>query len=172
MDVLVNVVGIRPHKPVWEYDYDEWKHVFDVNLHSTFFLAKALAPGMMQRKSGNIIALGAVLSLIARPHTALETACKHGLYGLIKSIALDFGQYGIRANLLILGNIENKRANPERYPWEARSKTETSGGGTRTLLMGRMGTSQDVANVALFLASDRSSYITGDRIVCGGGKYM
>ena len=126
---------------------------------------------MIERKSGNIIALGAVLSLRPTRHTGLETACKHGLYGLIKSIALDFGQYGIRANLLILGNIENRRGRPEWYPWETKGPNEAPGG-TKFLLMGRKGTSQEVANVALFLASDRSSYITGDRIICGGGKYM
>ena len=170
VDVLVNVVGIRPHKPVWEYDYDEWKHVFDVNLHSTFYLAKALAPGMMERKCGSIIALGGVNALTPGWHAAAIAASKHGLHGLIKSLALDLGPYGIRANLLNLGHIVNKRLHPEWYP-DTGGETNTPAKLARTPL-GRTGTPEEVANVAVFLASDESSYVTGDRIVCCGGRYM
>src|SRR5262245_12070261 len=113
VDSLVSVAAIRPHMDVWEYSYDVWQHVFAVNVHATFCLAKALAPGMMERKTGNIIALGAGSSLTARPRGACEAACKHSLYGLIKSLALELGPYGIRANLLVLSQIMNERRNPE-----------------------------------------------------------
>src|SRR5688572_24316797 len=56
VDVLVSVAGMRPHRDFWEYSYDEWQQMFAVNLHSTFYLAKALAPEMMRRKSGSIVA--------------------------------------------------------------------------------------------------------------------
>src|SRR4029079_9543047 len=111
VDVLVCAAALRNYKAFCDYNYDEWHQTFEVNVHSTFYLAKALIPGMVERKSGNIIALGAVLSLTAYRNTAVETPCKHGLYGLIKAMALEFGPHGIRANLLILGNIENQRAN-------------------------------------------------------------
>ncbi|MBI4191142.1 MAG: SDR family oxidoreductase [Betaproteobacteria bacterium] len=174
VDTLVSVAAIRPHKYFREISYDEWHQVFAVNLHSTFYLAKALAPTMMQRKSGNIIALGGLSALTAQPLQALVAATKHGLYGLIKSLALELGPYGIRANLIAVGLIDTERRNPEWYPEAAggRPESETSAWRVEQTVLGRKGTPQDVANVALFLASDQSSYVTGDRIVCAGGKYM
>ena len=177
VDVLVSVAGIRPHKPCWEYGYDEWHKVFAVNLHATFYLAKALAPGMIERKSGSIIALGSVVSMTAHANSAVEVASKHGLYGLIKSLAMDLGPYGVRANLLALSSIENQVRNPEWYRnsdgsiRDKHSDVYVSAKRASTPLR-RMGKPQEVAKVALFLASDESSYITGDRIVCGGGRYM
>src|SRR4051794_7298219 len=87
-----------------------------------------------------------------------------------KAIALELGAYGIRANLIALSTIENVRANPEWYP--------ERGGGSYSeselvdVPLRRLGKPQDVATVAVFLASDQSSCVTGDRILCAGGKYM
>ena len=173
VDVLVNVVGIRPHKLPWEYNYDEWQQVFAVNLHSTFYLAKALAPGMIKRgKGGSIIALGGNSALTASsPNGAAVVASKHGLHGLIKSLAQALGPYGVRANLLALASIENnERLNPEWYPETGGDPNDSAKLASTPL--GRFGKPQEVANVALFLASDESSYITGDRICCSGGRYM
>ena len=170
VDVLVNVAGRRPHQDFWEISYEEWHRVFAVNLHSTFYLAKALAPRMMERKSGSIIALGGLASLTSMPQRAHVVASKTGLYGLIKSLALELGPYGIRANLIALSLIENVRLNPEWYP-ETGSGPHAGAEVAATALR-RTGKPQEVANVALFLASDESSYVTGDRIICAGGKYM
>ena len=173
VDVLVSVAGLRPHKDFWKYDYAEWDQVFAVNVHSTFYLAKALAPGMMERKAGSIVALGGRASLTSEPIGAAVVASKHALYGLIKSLALELGPYGIRANLIALSNIQNKRLNPEWYADRVGEEvTNTMGGDPDTSPLGRTGTPQEVANVALFLASDASSYVTGDRIICAGGKVM
>ena len=173
VDILVSVAGMRPHKDFWKYDYDEWQQVFAVNVHSTFYLAKALAPAMMKRKTGSIIALGGRASLTSEPIGAAVVATKHGLYGLIKSLALELGPYGIRANLLALSNIENTRLNPEWYADRVdNAVVNTTGGDPKDSPLGRVGTRQEVANVALFLASDDSSYVTGDRIICAGGKVM
>jgi 3-oxoacyl-[acyl-carrier protein] reductase len=170
VDVLVTVAGMRLHKPFWEISYDEWHQVFAVNLFSTFYLAKALGPRMMERgKGGSIIALGGMASLTSQPERAHVVASKTGLYGLIKSLALELGPYGIRANLIALSLIDNKRLNPEWYP-------ETGGVHTSaeidSIPLGRTGKPQEVANVALFLASNESSFVTGDRIICAGGRYM
>ena len=173
VDVLVNVVGIRPHKVLWEYGYDEWQRIFAVNLHSTFYFAKALAPGMIERgKGGSIIALGGNSSLTAGPMAAgAVVASKHGLHGLIKGLAQAFGPYGVRANLLALGSIENsERRNPEWYA--GTGGDPNTGDKLAKTPMGRFGTPGEVANAALFLASDESSYITGDRLCCSGGAYM
>lgn len=170
VDVLVSVAGMRPHKPFWEISYDEWNQVFAVNLHSTFYLAKALAPAMMERgKGGSIIALGGMASLTSQPRRAHVVASKTGLHGLIKSLALELGPYGIRANLIALSLIDNKRLNPEWYP---KTGGVTTSAELDSVPLGRTGKPQEVANVALFLASDESSFVTGDRIVCAGGRYM
>ena len=167
VDVLVSVAGMRPHGDIWNTSYEQWHQVMAVNLHSTFYLAKAVMPGMMERKTGNIIALGGGASLAPQPHQATVVVSKHGLYGLIKSLALELGPYGIRANLIALSRIKNKRLNPEWYP-----ETGTGGLDITGLPLGRYGTTEEVANVALFLASEQSSYVTGDRIICAGGRIM
>jgi len=169
VDVLLCAASIRPHRHFWEFSADEWLQGFAVNLHSTFYLAKALAPGMMTRKGGSIIALGGLASLTAPTLDPIGMASKHGLYGLIKALALELGPYGVRANLLALSFIYNERRNPEWYPGTGGKHTAEEI--ARTPLR-REGTLQEVANVALFLASEESSYITGDRIVCAGGRYM
>lgn len=182
VDVAVSVAALRPHKPFWEISNEEWHRVHSVNLHSTFYLAKALAPGMMERKCGNIIALGGLASLTGQPLRAHVVASKTGLFGLIKSLALELGPYGVRANLIAVGHIDTERRNPEWYPegggvpYQGAHGAGADGsalgradGGTP---LGRLGTPQEVADVALFLASDESSYVTGDRIICAGGRYM
>jgi 3-oxoacyl-[acyl-carrier protein] reductase len=172
VDSLVSVAAIRPHKPFWEISIEEWHRVFEVNLHSTFYLAKALAPGMMKRgKGGTIVALGGMASLTAQPIRAHVIASKTGLYGLIKSLALELGPYNIRANLIAVGFIDTKRVNPEWYASEQNNIPYNAADLEATPLR-RPGTPQEVANVALFLSSDESSFVTGDRIVCAGGRYM
>ncbi len=167
VDVLVSVVGLRPHRPFWDFTYDEWQQVFNVNVHSTFFFAKALAPSMIERKSGSIIALGGMSSVTAmRPGISAVAASKHGLYGLVKAMAVDLGEHRIRANLIAVGNINTERRNPEWYLPGHELRPEH-----QHLALRRDGYPDEVANAALFLASDEASYITGDRITCSGGRY-
>jgi len=167
VDVLISVVGLRPHRPFWQFSYDEWQQVFNVNVHSTFFFAKALAPGMIEQRSGSIVALGGMSSVTAmRPGIGAVAASKHGLYGLIKAMAVDLGPYRIRANLIAVGNIDTERRNPEWYLPGEEPKPEH-----QHLALRRDGYPQEIANAALFLASVEASYITGDRIACSGGRY-
>ena len=182
VDVLTCVAALRPHKPFWEISYEEWDRVLSVNLNSTFYFAKALAPSMMKRKSpGSIVALGGLASMTGQPLRAHVVASKTGLYGLIKALAIELGPFNVRANLIAVGHIDTKRANPEWYPegggvpFMGEKGIDTDGsalGGDGTTPLRRLGSPQDVANVALFLASDESSFVTGDRIICAGGRYM
>jgi 3-oxoacyl-[acyl-carrier protein] reductase len=170
IDVLMGVAGRRAHQDFWEIGLEEWHKTFAVNLHSLFYLARAIVPSMMERRGGSIVALGGLASLTAQPQRAHVVASKAGLYGLIRALALELGPYNIRANLIALGMIENVRANPEWYPGSqggAYSEEELAG-----IALKRAGKPQEVANVAVFLASDQSSFVTGDRIVCAGGKYI
>jgi 3-oxoacyl-[acyl-carrier protein] reductase len=170
IDVLMCCAGRRAHQDFWQISYEEWHRTFAVNLHSAFYLSKAVAPGMMERKSGSIVALGGMASITSQPQRAHVIASKTGLFGLIKALALELGPYNVRANLIALSLIENVRANPEWYPERAGgSYPEAEAAG---IPLRRLGKPQEVANVAVFLASDQSSYVTGDRIICCGGKYM
>ncbi len=183
VDVLVAAAALRPHKPFWEISHEEWNQVLAVNLHSTFYFAKALAPGMIQRGAGgSIVALGGLASMTGQPQRAHVVASKTGLYGLIKALALELGPYGVRANLIAVGHIDTARRNPEWYPegggvpymGEGGAGSDGSALGTAdgSTPLRRLGSPQEVANVALFLASDEASYVTGDRIICAGGRYM
>ena len=180
VDALVSVAAIRPHKPFWEIGYDEWNQVLAVNLNATFYFAKALAPHWISRRSpASIVALGGIASMTAQPNRAHVIASKTGLYGLIKALALELGPYNVRANLIAVGRIDTERRNPEWYPEgggqpaDISKKNDGSPTGREDgSPLGRSGEPREVANTALFLSSDEASYITGDRIVCAGGRYM
>ena len=170
IDVLMSCAGRRAHQDFWQISYEEWHKTFEVNLHALFYLAKAVTPSMMKRKTGSIIALGGQASVTSQSQRAHVIASKHGLFGLIKALALELGPYNVRANLIALMTIENVRANPEWY-------TDGRGGqyseeDLAAIPLKRAGKPQEVANVAVFLASEQSSYVTGDRVLCGGGRYM
>ena len=171
VDILMSVAGRRAHQDFWQLSYEEWHKTFAVNLHSTFYLTKAMVPSMMKRgKGGSIIALGGLASVTAQPQRAHVIASKTGLFGLIKALAYELGPFGIRANLIALSNIENVRANPEWYPEKVNG--QYSAADVAAIPLKRLGKADEVSNVAVFLASDKSSYVTGDRILCAGGRYI
>ena len=172
IDSLISVAAIRPHKPFWEISLEEWNQVFAVNLYSTFYFAKALAPTMIkERRGGSIVALGGMASLTGQADRMHVIASKTGLLGMMKSLATEMGPYNVRANLIAVGFIDTRRINPE---WYAKEENNTPYNAAELELtpLRRPGSPQEVANVALFLASDESSFVTGDRIICAGGRYM
>jgi 3-oxoacyl-[acyl-carrier protein] reductase len=101
IDVLVCNAAIRPHKSIAETSIEDWHRVMAVDLHSAFYLARAVVPGMKERKRGSIIALGGQSAITGRPNTTAVTAAKSGLLGLIRSLAAELGPFGIRANMVI-----------------------------------------------------------------------
>ena len=172
IDVLVSNVAIRPHKPILEVSDEEWRNVMDVNLSSAFYLCKAVLPGMLERRSGSIIAMGGQSSVTGRPDTTAVTASKTGLLGLIRSIAAEVAPYNVRANMVNPGSTDTSRAHPEWYPEFQGEATRGSDDHLKGLPMGRQATVQDIANACLFFASDESAYITGDRLNVMGGRYI
>src|SRR5262249_8158161 len=91
IDILINIVGVRPHKAFLDISQDDWQLAFNVNCHSLFHLAKAVIPGMMERKSGSIVALAGQAAMRPQPYGTAVVCSKHAEYGLIKSLALEFG---------------------------------------------------------------------------------
>jgi 3-oxoacyl-[acyl-carrier protein] reductase len=116
IDVLVCGTGIRPHRPIAEVTDEEWHRVMAVNFFSAFYLCKAVVPGMMQRRSGSIIALGGQSAVTGRPDTTTVTAAKHGLLGLIRALAAELAPSNVRANMVNPGSTDTQRAHPEWYP--------------------------------------------------------
>lgn len=171
IDVLVSNAAIRPHKSLTETTLEEWHHVLGVNLHSTFYLARAVVPAMKERRRGSIIALGGLSSVTGRPDTAAVTTAKTGLLGLIRALAAELGPFGIRANMVMPGYIDTERRYAEWYP-EFRQTPPGSPEQLKQIPLGRLGRPEDIADACLFLASDASAYVTGDTIRVMGGRFI
>ena len=172
IDVAVSAVGMRPHKLIIDFTYEEWLAGFALNCHSLFLLTKFVAPGMKQHGGGSIIALGGQMTIKTAPNSGLVVASKHGLWGLAKNLARELGPDGIRVNLVNPGRIENVRANPEWYTDKLQSKGQYSEEEIKRIPQRRVGKNQEIANAALFLASDQSSYVSGDSIFVAGGQQI
>jgi NAD(P)-dependent dehydrogenase (short-subunit alcohol dehydrogenase family) len=159
---------VRPHVPFTELSIDDWHHVLEVNLGATFYLCKALVPSMIERGWGSIIAFGGLVAVTGSNHSSASAASKTGLLGLIRALATELAPHGIRANMVVPGNVDTSRRNPE---WYAAGKYEGNSA-AKGALMRRQGRPEEIANACLFLASDEASYITGDRLMCNGGRFM
>ena len=171
IDVLVCNAAIRPHTSIEETSLEEWHRVLSVDLHSAFYLCRAVVPAMKARGRGSIIALGGQSSLTGRPNTAAVTAAKSGLLGLIRALAAELGPSGIRANMVMPGFIDTERRYAEWYP-EFRAQPPGAPEQVKQIPLRRLGTSEDIAEACLFLASDASSYITGDTMRVMGGRII
>ena len=171
IDVLVCNAAIRPHTSVTETSIEDWHRVMGVNLHSAFYLARAVVPGMKERRQGSIIALGGQSSLTGRANTASVTAAKTGLLGLVRALAAELGPFGIRANMVIPGTMDTERRYAEWYP-EFRQAPPGAPEHLKQIPLGRLGRPEEIADACVFLASDASSYITGDEIRVMGGRII
>jgi 3-oxoacyl-[acyl-carrier protein] reductase len=171
IDVLVSNAAIRPHKSITETSLEDWHHVMAVNLHSAFYLARAVVPGMKERKRGSIIALGGQSAITGRPNTAAVTAAKSGLLGFIRALAAELGPFGIRANMVIPGFIDTERRYAEWYP-EFRQTPPGAPEHVKEIPLRRLGRPEDIADACVFLASDASAYVTGDTIRVMGGRII
>lgn len=171
IDVLVCNAAIRPHKPITETSVEEWHHVLGVNLHSAFYLTRAVVSGMKERRRGSIIALGGQSSITGRADTAAVTAAKTGLLGLIRALAAELGPFGVRANMVIPGFIDTERRYAQWYP-EFQKAPPGSPEQLKQIPLGRLGRPEDIADACLFLASDASAYVTGDTIRVMGGRII
>jgi NAD(P)-dependent dehydrogenase (short-subunit alcohol dehydrogenase family) len=171
IDVLVCNAAIRPHKAIEETTLEEWHRVFAVDLHSAFYLARAVVPGMKARGRGSIIALGGQSSLTGRPNTAAVTAAKTGLLGLVRALAAELGPHGIRANMVVPGFIDTERRYAEWYP-EFRERPPGAPEQVKEIPLRRLGRPEDIAEACVYLASDASSYVTGDALRVMGGRVI
>jgi 3-oxoacyl-[acyl-carrier protein] reductase len=161
IDILVNNAGITRDGLLIRMTESQWDSVINVNLKSAFNFIHACAPIMMKQRNGSIINMSSVVGVSGNAGQANYSASKAGLIGLTKSVAKEFGSRGIRANAIAPGFIETEMTHA--LTEEQRAKW------VENIPLRRGGTPEEVAKVTLFLASDMSSYVSGQVIhVCGG----
>ena len=163
IDVLVNCAGVREIGDAYELPADEWENVIAVNLSGVFYWCQSAARRMRESGGGSIVNVSSVGGLIGLPHRPAYTASKHGVIGLTRSLAGDLAADGIRVNAICPGLIHTPLTNA--YFEDERFAEELS----LVIPQGRVGTSDDVAQAALYLASDMASYVTGSALTVDGG---
>ncbi|KAA6346526.1 3-oxoacyl-[acyl-carrier-protein] reductase FabG [termite gut metagenome] len=161
IDILVNNAGITRDGLMMRMTEQQWDVVINVNLKSAFNFIHACTPIMMRQKAGSIINMASVVGVSGNAGQSNYSASKAGLIGLAKSIAKELGSRGIRANAIAPGFIITDMT--------AQLSDEVKAEWAKAIPLRRGGTPEDVANVATFLASDLSSYVTGQVIHCCGG---
>jgi NAD(P)-dependent dehydrogenase (short-subunit alcohol dehydrogenase family) len=164
IDVLVNNAGTNVAQgPCLEIDEGRFDKMIEVNLKSAFRLTKLVAPGMCKRGSGSIINMASVSGLRPQMNGLLYSATKAALIMMTQSYALELGNAGVRVNSISPGLIQTALS---EYYWKEGERNE---GRFENQPVQRIGQPSEVAEVAVFLASDRSSYLTGQNIVVDGG---
>lgn len=166
VDILVTSAGIGDAGPVHMVDEDAWQRVIDINLNGTFLSTKAVLPQMMEQRSGSIITIASVEGVVATEGGSSYNASKAAVVNLSKNIAIDYGRMGIRCNALCPGFIETPMLDAVL---NQDFMTEVKADIMAQTKLGRFGKPVEMANVALFLASDEASFVTGQAIVADGG---
>ncbi|QRX63881.1 3-oxoacyl-[acyl-carrier-protein] reductase [Dysgonomonadaceae bacterium zrk40] len=161
IDILINNAGITKDGLMMRMSEQQWDAVINVNLKSAFNFIHAITPIMMRQKSGSIVNMSSVVGVSGNAGQSNYSASKAGMIGLAKSIAKELGSRGIRANAIapgfIITEMTGALSEEVRNEW------------AKQIPLRRGGTPEDVANTAVFLASDLSSYVSGQVInVCGG----
>ena len=163
IDILVNNAGIFKGAPLHEVSSDQYDEIMNINMTAVFQLTRKVLPVMMEQKGGSIIHISSILGIIAVPQVAVYNISKGAMNQLNRSIAVEYGSYGIRSNSICPGLIKTDMTadlmNDETLMQEW----------SKEYPIGRFGKPEDVANACLFLASDESSFVTGTVIPVDGG---
>jgi 3-oxoacyl-[acyl-carrier protein] reductase len=161
IDIVVNNAGITDDTLLMRMSEDQWDNVMNVNLKSCFNLTKSVLRTMLKARSGSIINISSVVGVQGNAGQANYAASKAGILGFTKSVALELGSRSIRCNAIAPGFIETEMT--------AKLDEATVQGWRDAIPLKRGGSPEDVANACIFLASDMSSYVTGQTLnVCGG----
>jgi 3-oxoacyl-[acyl-carrier protein] reductase len=164
IDILINNAGITNDKLLLRMTKQDWESVIAINLTGTFLVTKAIMRGMIKQRYGRIVNIASVVGLIGNPGQANYAASKAGIIGFTKSCAKELAGRNITVNAIAPGFIETKMT--EVLSDEVKQYY------LKLIPMGKFGLPEDVANLVLFLASDQSSYITGQVICLDGGMVM
>jgi NAD(P)-dependent dehydrogenase (short-subunit alcohol dehydrogenase family) len=161
IDILVNNVGVRITKHFLDHTDADWNTMMSINLTGPFFCSRAVVPYMQKNRRGRIINTASIASFIGRPDRVAYVSAKSGLLGMTKAMAIDLGPMGITVNAIAPGSINS--------PMNASQAADSGNDWGKETPIGRWGNPDDIANAAVFLALDESSYITGADIKVDGG---
>jgi len=166
LDILCHNAGIFPETRIEAMTLAEWERVIAVNLTSTFLSVQACLPAMRQSRWGRIVLTSSITGpLVGNPGMAHYSASKAGMEGFLRTVAIEVAGEGITVNAIQPGNVLT--VGLEQTLGERHIRIMEA-----AVPMGRLGTTQDIANLALFLAGDESAYITGQRIAVDGGQTL
>ncbi|MBT9536589.1 MAG: 3-oxoacyl-[acyl-carrier-protein] reductase [Thermodesulfovibrionales bacterium] len=164
IDILVNNAGVTRDGLIMRMKEEDWDAVININLKSVFLCSKEAVKVMAKQRYGRIINISSVVAFMGNPGQANYSASKAGMVGLTKTTAKEYASRGITANAVAPGFITT--AMTEALPENVKEDMK------RAIPLGRFGTTDDVANAVVFLASPEAGYITGQVIHVNGGMYM
>ncbi len=165
IDICINNAGISKDNLLLRMTPEQWNEVMQINLNSVFNMTKQIVRPMMKAKSGSIINMSSVIGLMGNAGQGSYAASKAGIIGFTKSVAKELGSRNIRCNAIAPGFVETDMTS---YLKEGEQADKYKAG----IPLARFGTTEDIANATLFLASDLSSYVTGQVLSVDGGLYM
>jgi len=173
VDILVNNAGIQHVAPIEEFPVDRWNAILAINLSASFHSIRCALPGMKRRRWGRIINIASAHALVASPFKAAYVAAKHGIAGLIKTVALEAAEHGITANAVCPGYVLTPLVE-HQIPDTAKARGMTEAQVVKEVLLAaqptkRFVTTAEVAALAVFLASDEAASITGAILPVDGG---
>ena len=163
-DIVVNNAGITKDNLSFRMSLEEWQKVIDINLTAAFIVSRCAARDMIRKRKGSIINMSSVVGIHGNGGQANYSASKAGLIGITKSIANEVASRGVRVNAIAPGYIDTDMT--AVLPDEIKNKM------IDVIPMKKIGEQKDIANVALFFASDESSYVTGQVLPVDGGMYF
>jgi 3-oxoacyl-[acyl-carrier protein] reductase len=162
--VLINNAGITKDNLILRMKPDQWNDVINVNLNSNFHIIKSILPNMIKNKNGKIIGITSIVASTGNPGQSNYTASKSGMIAMYKSLALEVAQRNININLISPGFIQS--------PMTDKLNLDQKKNIMNKIPMKKFGVPEDIANLSIFLASNYSSYITGQTFHVNGGMLM
>jgi NAD(P)-dependent dehydrogenase (short-subunit alcohol dehydrogenase family) len=176
IDILVNNAGVSRYRPFLTMSSEDWNIVLDVDLKGVFFCSQAVAPVMTRQQYGKIVNISSALGTGATPHntagspggSAAYASAKAAVIMLTKTLARELGPHGVNVNCVAPGTFLTPMSATTRTPEQVTEHLEHR---KKTVVLGRVGTLQELANSVLFFASDESSYVTGQTMFVDGGRF-
>ena len=164
ISIIVNNAGVTEDNLIFRMKNEQWSKVIQTNLNSNYQIIKTLLPNMLTRKYGKIIGISSIVGSTGNPGQSNYVASKSGMVGLYKSIASEVAKRNINVNIISPGFISTAMTN--------KLNEDQKNSYLSKIPMSRFGNPEDIANLVFFLASDKSSYITGQNIHVNGGMLM